>query len=139
MKFEIVVEESIARKEVEKLLDIKNMLPNKRKELENPSETIIEAISLGFVTMDSAGKMTQTFIEPIVDTEGKPVLSSLEYKPRLDPVTVGKETAKIKAGSNQSVLIMMYAVLATGQPEGILHKMQPSDKDIRDAICSLFL
>lgn len=137
--FEVKIAQEVAQDEVEKLLDLKRIMPLKRKDLAKPIEILVQAISLGYAVVDEKGMITQTLVDPVLDTSSNPVLEKLEYKARLDPTTVNKRISELKAGSNQSVLLTCYASIATGQPSGIINKLDSTDRDTCDAICALFL
>ena len=131
--FEVKIDIETAQKDVSKLLDIKKLLPSKREGLKGPIDQIVEAVSLGLVSIATDGTITQMLIEPVGD------MVDLTYKPRHDAVTVSRKVSEIKSGSNQSVLLLMYAQLATGRLSAELARLGESDRDIRDSISSLFL
>ena len=132
-----VIEIDVARTEVSAFVDKKKRLPSKRSNLDPLVETVAEAMSYGFVTIDG-DTITQKLMEPIKNANGDVSLSQLTYN-RPNEGDVRKEKDKLKMGASFSHELLCYTVSATGQIAAMINKLDSSDRDICDSISALFL
>lgn len=131
MKFEIVVEPSVAEKEVSQLLDSKNILPKRREALQPAVETVIEAVTYGLVTIDGDGRITQQLTEKIGEIE------RIVYVPHVAPEVISKQLKGLKV-YNQVNITAVYWKAYTGMMESTLDKLHPTDKAIAESLTFFF-
>ena len=129
--FEIKVNIDVAEKEVSALLDKKKIFPKQRERLQPAIEAVTEAVTYGFVKIETDGKITQTLLEPIGD------ITELIYAARMEPFTINKAIQTLKA-DNQTNRNLIYITSYTGQLQATINKLEPSDRNIADCIALFF-
>lgn len=126
--FEVKIPEQAAREEVEKLLDKKTVMPRRRKQLHESIESVVEAVSLGFVAIGEDGTVTQTLIKPVAG------LTKLVFKPHVPASAVQKELATLRNITNVTVN-NVYLNLYTDTLQAQTDQLEPADRNTADSIC----
>lgn len=132
-----VIEIEVAKAEISAFCDKKKRLPSKRSNLDPMVDSVAEAMSYGFVTIDG-DVITQKLMEPVLNSNGGIALSQLVFN-RPKEGDVRKEKDKLKMGANFSHELLCYTTVATGEPAVMINKLDSQDRDICDAISALFL
>ena len=134
------VSEEIAKKEVSKWLDHKNVSQRKRekKETVQQIETITDAICDGDLVLDKDFNLVQSLRNPVKDNDGKVVLSKLTFKPRLLLEDVESHLMNVKA-TNTIGMLAAYTSALTGENSSLLKKIDTDDNKTAQAIVMFFL
>ena len=127
MQFEVKIPEGKATEEVERLMDLKKIFPKRREKLAAARDTLVEAISLGYVSIDEKGAITQTLTTAV---DGK---AELVYKDRIDPYTMNTELDRAKA-TTQAAVNIAYIKAYAGCMEATVKRLESADREIADAI-----
>lgn len=129
---------NIAMDEVSAWLDYKKIRPSVRTEKEANIKIIAEAIQYGYVSIGEGGIITQTLVEPILDSKGTPILTELKYKARLTNEEEQRALQGTKRdGSTEHIMGFVYAI--TGVNSSITMKMSKGfDNDIMGSIAVFF-
>lgn len=137
---ENVINEEMAKVEIEKWLDFKNVSKRKRKQKEIKSniETITYAICDGDLVLDDSFNLVQTLRNPVKDTEGKVVLSELTFKPRLLLGDVETSLMNVKTDNHMGMLAA-YTSALTSVNTGLIRKIDTDDNKTSQAIVMFFL
>ncbi len=128
-----IISEEQARKEVESWLDFRKVPDNKRKININSTNNLVKGIMEGFLVLDPEDfTFKQTLKFPIGDVK------VLVYKPRL---TMGEVAEKL-IGVNPLDSIgntIAYTAALTGQPTGIIKKIDTEDFTLIDHLSFFFM
>lgn len=131
----------VASNEVKKWLDYKK-ISEKRITSSNGREsidTMESAIVDGSLTFNEENKQfTHNLKFPIETTDGKSVINTLTYAPRLQVRDIEKAMRGVKAGETQAT-IKAYISALTGQPAGIIGALDSEDYNIAYSIASFFM
>lgn len=125
-----------AIKEVEKWMDGKRI--SKRERDRNTIERIAGAISSGDLVIHEDGRLTQTLLFPVENSEGEITATKLEYKARLSY----KDAKPYLQGINQAnglEFINAYATALTKQPRRVIEELDAVDMKVVRAIVGFFL
>jgi len=134
----VVIDEVVALKEVQDYVAGKKILPSRRKALNGVIDLMAEAISYGLVVIGTDGSITQTLWEPIKTVDKKIALETLVYPPRVAPEVLIQQFKDAKA-TTHSEKILAAVVAHTGEPKGMLDKLESTDRDIMEAIGFFYL
>lgn len=130
--WEIKVEESIAKQDLDNLLDKKRIKPSRRVDLEKCIAVIIEAITFGYVSINEDGSISQKLICPVNQFE------AIEYKSRVEPSAIQSKLSLLKV-DNYNSRLMVYTQAYTGCISSQINSLEPCDKETCEAITTLFL
>lgn len=133
-----VVSEEIAKKEVEKWMDFKNLKQRKRDERESEIETIVESICDGDLTLDKEFNFVQKLRNPVKDVEGKVILSEFKFKPRLLLEEVEPFLMNVKS-TNMIGMLAAYTSALTGVGAGLTKKIDTDENKTTQAVVMFFL
>ncbi len=136
----IVISEEIAKKEIEKWLDFKNVSPRKRnkKEIKTNIEALTDAICDGDLVLDEDFNLVLTLRNPVLDKEGKAQLKSMTFKPRLLLEDVESHLMNVKA-DNTIGMLAAYTAALTGLNSRMTKKIDTDDNKTAQAIVMFFL
>ena len=119
MKEVITIE--LAKEQVSEFVDRKKRLPSKRESLQQMVDIVAEAVQYGFVVIDGSS-IKQTFMEPVLNTDGRPSLTGLTFnRPLASAVQV--EKAKLKMGANFAQELLCITIAATGESKAMIDKI----------------
>lgn len=135
-----LVSESVAKLEVEKWLDFKNISPRKRnkKDVKNNIETLIDAICDGDLSLDNDHFWVQKLRSPVKDKDGKSVLKEMKFTPRLLLEDIESHLINVKA-DNTIGMLAAYTAALTGKSSGMTKKLNTDDNKTTQAIVMFFL
>jgi hypothetical protein len=129
----------IAIEEVNAWLDYCKVAPSTRIEREGAIKKIAEGIQYGYISIGENGAITQTLVEPILDSKGNVILSELKYKARLTNEEEERATQGRKPTDSQTRTILGYVYAATGVNTSITMKMAKGfDNDLTLSIGFFF-
>ncbi len=131
MNFTEKVAPAVAEAEVNKYLDSRIILPKRREALQPAIESVVEAVSLGYISFADDGTITQTLIQPIGET------TELIYKKNVDAATMQKAISGVKI-YNQTNVNTCYISAYTGLLKAQVDKMEPADRNIAESIAFFF-
>lgn len=131
MNIKVVVPIDKAEEEVNTLLDKKKIFPKRREQLQIAIDTVAEAISYGYVTIDEEGAIQQKLVSPVGE------LTELKYQPRVAPDVVNKIIGGLK-NDTQTNRNLAYIKLYTGELEATINKLEPTDRTTADSIAFFF-
>jgi len=121
----------LALKEANDYADKKNLLPSRRAMLQPAVNTLAEAIQYGICAILDDGSISHVLVSPVLS------LTTIDYKPRLKPLDVKNEIAKIKQDSI-SDRTGVYLKLLTGLTVTEINSLEPTDSSIAEAISLFF-
>lgn len=128
-KFQKVVPEDIAKKQVEALLDQKIILPGRRAKLEMAIEAVVEGVMLGVVIIHPDGAITQKLFVSVEGVDG----GELKYAAHVPAEVIARELQSLKT-YNQLAVSTAYISMYTGQPTAVINRLEPADRNIADSI-----
>jgi DNA recombination-dependent growth factor C len=124
-----------ASEEIEKWLDSKKILQQRRKDLEAQIELLTSAIMAGSLVLGEGNEFKQI----LSFSFGKDVtISELTYKHRMQMATIHLHMKDVKSTDADGRLLAHVAAL-TGKNKEIINKMDSSDYAIASAIAMFFL
>lgn len=124
---------AMAEAEVDKLLDLKKILPKRREVLKETSiPYVIEAVSLGLVEIGTDGTITQTLVDPVNGVD------KLQYAARIPAAKVQEALGRLKELTVQTK-INTYLTLYTGQLPTVINNLEPTDRNTAEAIALFFM
>jgi hypothetical protein len=126
------VDKATAEKEVSALLDKKRIKPLRREALALSIKNVVEAITLGFVSIAEDGSIRQTLDVPVGS------LTEINYKARVEPTTINSAISNLKS-ANTATHVMVYTQAYTGLLTTQINSLEPSDKETCEAITTFFL
>jgi hypothetical protein len=127
----------VAAAEVGKWLEAKEITERKQERFKEAIEIMIEGVEYGRLAFDfDSMKITQHLSVPVTDADGNSVLKELVYKPRL---TVAELQSKTKAETDGSSRLVTVTAALTGQPLGMIGKLDTSDNSYAQSISVFFL
>jgi hypothetical protein len=127
-----------AKKEVKKWLDFKKVDQEKIDENEENVDALAKAISVGHLVMDKDFNLIQEMKFAVNDSEGKPFLTQLKFKPRLKMGDIQNKTQSLKAGDTFA-LITAYISALTNTNSGLIKEMDSEDYKIAQSVVIFFL
>lgn len=133
MKQKVALEKSI--EEIEGWLDKKKIFPSAQEEYKPQIDILVEAISLGFLTLNEKGEFKQELLFPLKEEQA---LTHLDYKSRLNDRMLEPHLKGSKAGDGDARIIAYLACL-TGQAKGIIKALDTADRRITNAIVIFFI
>jgi hypothetical protein len=135
-----LVSEKMANADVSKWLDHKNVSPRKRekKETKQQIETLVDAFCDGDLTLDDDFNLVQKLRNPVKDNEGKKILETLSFVPRLLLEDVESHLMSVKS-TNTIGMIAAYTSALTGQNSTLLKKIDTDDNRTTQSIVMFFL
>ena len=134
------ISEEIAKKEIEKWLDYKNVSPRKRnkKEIKSNIETLTDAICDGDLVLDEDYNLVLTLRNPVLDKDGKAQLKEMTFKPRLLLEDVESHLRNVKP-DNTIGMLAAYTSALTGLNSMMTKKIDTDDNKTAQAIVMFFL
>lgn len=127
----------LARVEIKGWLDYKRVKPMQRQALVGHISTLIQAIMYGDIEIRDNFSISHKLNVPIRDTDGNPVFTKLDYKPRITAQELN--TALGQAGNDSEISnTIAYGSALSSQPVAILRKLDTSDISIIAAISVFF-
>ncbi|KKN59925.1 hypothetical protein LCGC14_0536750 [marine sediment metagenome] len=133
MKQKIPLEKAI--EEIDGWLDRKKIFPSAREEYRDQIDTLAEAISLGFLSLNDKGEFKQELSFPLKE---ELAVTHLEYKARLNGRMLEPHLKGIKAGDGDARIVAYLACL-TGQAKGIIKALDTADRKITNSIVIFFI
>ena len=133
MKQKVTIEK--ATEEIDGWLDKKKIFPSAREELKDAIEILVEAISLGFLSLNDKGEFSQELLFPLKEEQA---LTHLEYKARLNDRLLEPHLKGVKAGQADARIVAYLACL-TGQAKGIIKALDTADRKITNSIVIFFI
>jgi hypothetical protein len=127
-----------AEAEVSAWLDRKKILPKRRERLSVSIDNLIEAVQYGIISINDDGSIVHTLQIPVTDNKGEMVCDKLTYKARIDTDSLLKAIAALKVNIADTQLMANIAEL-TGQPYGVITKMDPTDLTVAKSIGVFFM
>lgn len=129
----------VAEQEVLSWLEHKKVNDRKRQNYKENIETLIDAISVGILTLNDDKTFVQSLNFPIgVGEKGEEKITSLSYKPRLKVQTVQVCLQGIKA-SDADGRVCGYISALTGTDRNIIKQLDTEDYSIGESIAIFFL
>lgn len=128
-----MVAKEVAELEINKWLDYKRVKDKKREAYKDAIETLIDAVSEGYLVVNEDFTLTHSLAFP-VGAEG--AFKELVYKPRIDVATIQKY-ANGAIGGDARVLATIAAL--SGQATTIISKMDTEDYGIASSVAIFFL
>jgi hypothetical protein len=122
-----------AVKDIHELLDKKVVLPKRREAMEDMKiiSSVAEAISLGYVGINSDGTITQRMIHP----ESPQI--ELVYKQHVKAELMNKSLNAIKNLTQQNINLE-YICMYTGKSASEVNRLEPVDRNVADSIAFFF-
>ncbi|KKL61274.1 hypothetical protein LCGC14_2196930 [marine sediment metagenome] len=133
MKQKIPLEK--ATEEIDGWLDRKKIYPSAREECSDQIDTLVEAISLGDLSLNDKGEFKHELLFPLKEEQA---LTQLEYKARLNDRMLEPYLKGIKAGDGVARIVAYLACL-TSQAKGIIKALDTADRKITNAIVIFFI
>ncbi|KKN42128.1 hypothetical protein LCGC14_0716320 [marine sediment metagenome] len=133
MKQKVQLEQAV--EEIDGWLDRKKIFPSAREELKDAIEILVEAISLGYLSLNDKGEFKQELLFPLKEEQA---LTHLDYKSRLNDRMLEPHLKGVKAG-NGDARIVAYLACLTGQAKGIIKALDTADRKITNAIVIFFV
>lgn len=130
------VTREVAVKEVEEWLDYKRIRPGKREERKDEIETLVDSIEAGEVIKGEDQVLKYTLMFPLEGSGAK--VEILEFKPRLTGLDLEPILKGIKA-TDADGRLRAYISALTGQPMGVIKKLDTEDSTIPNTIALFFL
>ena len=132
--------EEMAKQEIEKWLDFKNVSQRKRekKETKNNIETLTDAICDGDLVLDENHNLVLTLRNPVEDKDGKVQLDKMTFKPRLLLEDVESHLINVKP-ENTIGMLAAYTSALTSIGSGLTKKIDTDDNKTAQAIVMFFL
>ena len=132
--------EGMAKVEIEKWLDFKNVSTRKRekKETKNNIETLTDAICDGDLSLDDNHNLVLKLRNPVKDKDDKIQLSEMVFKPRLLLEDVESHLINVKP-ENTIGMLAAYTSALTGINSGLTKKIDTDDNKTAQAIVMFFL
>ena len=132
--------ENMAKLEIEKWLDFKNVSSRKRKkkETKNNIETLTDAICDGDLSLDDKHNLVLKLRNPVLDKDGKIQLKEMTFKPRLLLEDVESHLINVKP-ENTIGMLAAYTSALTGINSGMTKKIDTDDNKTAQAIVMFFL
>ena len=121
-------------------MDHKNVSHTKRnkKETKQQIETLVDAICDGDLSLDEDFNLVQKLRNPVKDNEGKNVLETLSFVPRL--LLADVETHLMNVTSTNTIgMLAAYTSALTGKNSTLLKKIDTDDNKTTQAIVMFFL
>lgn len=125
----------VAKKDVDKWLDFKRFTPARREEVAENIKNFINSVSDGTVIINEDFTVTHNLMFPF---ENEIKTLSLTYKARLDAGTVQRLTQNNKAGDFDA-RVLSYVAALSGQPKGVILKMDTEDYRIAQNYAIFFM
>lgn len=129
--FTEVITPELALQEANTYADKKNLLPKRRAMLQPAVDTLAEAIQYGVCAIMDDGSISHILVTPVLSME------RIVYKPRLKPLDVKNELAKVKMDS-VAERTGVYLKLLTGLTVTEVNSLEPTDSGIAEAISLFF-
>ncbi len=125
-----------AQQEVDSWLDFKKISEKKRETYQDQIDTLVSAISDGYLVLGDNKVFTQTLRFPV---EGDLGFETLDYKPRVSAGAVQANLQRVKLTDSQGMM-MAYACALTDKPSALMKKMdQAEDWSLLQAIVIFFM
>ncbi len=133
MKQKIPLEK--ATEEIDGWLDRKKIFPSVREESRDAIEVLVEAISLGYLSLNDKGEFKQELLFPLKEEQA---VDHLDFKSRLNDRMLEPYLKGVKMG-NGDARIIAYLACLTGQAKGIIKALDTADRKITNAIVIFFV
>ncbi len=133
MKLKVQLEQAV--EEIDGWLEKKKIFPSAREEYQSHIDILVEAISLGYLSLNDKGEFKQELLFPLKEEQA---VTHLDYKPRLNDRMLEPHLKGIKAGDGDGRMISYLACL-TGQAKGIIKALDTADRRITNAIVIFFI
>ncbi len=133
MKQKVTLEKAV--EEIDGWLEKKKIFPSAREELKDAIEILVEAISLGYLSLNDKGEFTQELLFPLKEEQA---VTHLEYKARLNDKMLEPHLKGVKMG-NGDARIIAYLACLTGQAKGIIKALDTADRKITNSIVIFFV
>ena len=133
MKQKIQLEKAI--EEIDGWLEKKKIFPSAREEYQSQIDILVEAISLGYLSLNDKGEFKQELLFPLKEEQA---VIELEYKSRLNDKMLEPHLKGTKAGDGDARIIAYLACL-TGQAKGIIKALDTADRKITNSIVIFFI
>lgn len=131
-----IVHPETAQAEIEEWLDYKKVSKGKRESNEAYEEILVDAVKWGNLEKDEDFNLILNLHFPIGTKTEK--ITKLTFKPRLNRADLDNPLRNVKADDAEG-RIVAYESALTGQPKGIIKKMDTEDQRIADAIAIFFI
>lgn len=135
--FKEVISIELAEQELDAWVSRKKLLPSRMKAVKEILPVLVEPLQYGFLTIQADGSIDQKLIEPVCDSNGVPVLSSLKYKARVTPTEQNNAFAATKDKTVEGRTMAMLSLL-TGEMPAMINKLENQDRQIADTIALFF-
>lgn len=129
---EVVVDIEVARAEINGWLDYKKITPAKRQAHKEFIESLVEAVSIGALTIDEEKVITHNLLFPL---EG---MKEIKYKPR---ISTGLVEIRLKGvdNTNANAMFIAYIGALSNVNVGLINKLDTEDFKIARAVASFFI
>ncbi len=129
---EEVMTREMAEAEISEWLDFKRIRQDKRSDMADNIDVLVEAMMYGELKKDGQ-ELTQTLIEPIGQT------TELTYQPRVKQKAVNIVQTKNKVKTTEAhALMACYVAAITGKSYGVVSSMVTEDWRVAQAIVLFF-
>lgn len=133
MKLKVQLEQAV--EEIDGWLDKKKVFPSAREEYQSLIDTLVEAISLGYLSLNDKGEFKQELLFPLKEEQA---VTHLDYKARLNDRMLEPYLKGVKSGDG-TARIVAYLACLTGQAKGIIKALDTADRTITNAIVIFFI
>lgn len=129
------IAKEVAEKEITDWLDFKKVSEAKRDTYKDNIETLTNAISEGLLTRSTDNQLVQV-LKFEVGEEKK--VNELSFKPRL-MISEIHTSMKGEKSTDADARVLGYISALTGQPKGIIKKLDTEDYAVGQAIALFFM
>jgi len=135
---QIAVSRDVAEKDLERWLNHKRIGITKRENMRDNIDILVDAVQDGQLVVEEDCKITQKLAFPPENGEGDVHVSELVYAPRMHFSQIQPKLKGIKPGDTETRLLG-YAAALSGQPIGVLRKLDTVDLAVLQAVAVFFL
>jgi len=129
-----VISENIARRDIDKWLDVKKIRPKKREEKKESIDKLVDAVMDGMLSVENDGsKLVQKLIHPIGE------IRELSYKSRISLAEKNRHTLGVNIAEDFGGYILAHVAALTDKPKTLVGKMDTEDNDIANSIALFFI
>jgi hypothetical protein len=128
---------TLAGAEVKKWLDFKRVKPIKRSAYADHIGTLIQAVVYGEIEIKDDFRIVHNLNSPILDTDGRPVYSKMEYKARITAQELNEALGK-SGNESEIANTIAYGSALADLPVAIMRKLDTSDLSILAALSVFF-
>lgn len=130
------IAKEVAEKEIKEWLDAKKVSATKREAYKDNIETLVDAIAEGYLTKaKETNVLTQTLMFEVGEEKK---INTLTFQPRL-MISKIHESMKGEKSTDADARVLAYISALTGQPKGIIKKLDTEDYSVPQAIALFFM